>query len=451
MLREVGAKLDERTGSNRFLQAAMKKVFPDHWSFLLGEVALYSFVVLLATGVYLTFFFVPDAEPITYTGSYVALDGITMSRAFESTLRLSFDVRAGLLIRQIHHWAALVFIAAIVAHLMRIFFTGAFRKPREINWVIGVALLLLGIVNGFAGYSLPDDLLSGTGLRIAYSIAQSIPLLGPWLASLGFGGPYPAPEIIPRLYTLHILLVPALIVAVLSVHLALIVRQKHTQFPGPGRTEENVVGTPLWPRFAAKSTGLFLMVSATLVALGGLFQINPIWLYGPYHPSQVSAPAQPDWYMGWLEGALRIFPNWEIRAFGFEIPNVFFPGVLLPGITFGILFAWPFLEARLTGDHQIHHLLDEPSARPWRTSIGLAALSFFMVLFIAGSNDVIASRFQLSVNAVTYTLRVLVLIVPPLVGAVAYRIATERSSGPPRRPTEETIVRSEGGGFHTHD
>jgi ubiquinol-cytochrome c reductase cytochrome b subunit len=449
MLKRVLEWFDRRLGTSRVLRAGMRKVFPDHWSFMLGEIALYSFVVLLATGVYLTLFYVPDAQHITYEGSYKALQGVEMSRAYESTIRLSFDVREGLLIRQIHHWAALVFIAAIVIHLLRIFFTGAFRKPRELNWIIGMTLLLLAIVNGFAGYSLPDDLLSGTGLRIAYSITQSIPLVGTWAAALLFGGPYPSSAIIPRLFTVHILLVPGAIIALLGAHLAILVRQKHTQYPGPGRTEHNVVGSSLWPRFVAKTIGLFLLIAATLALLGGVFQINPVWFYGPYHPAQVSAPAQPDWYMGWLEGALRLFPNWEIRAFGFVIPNVFFPGVLLPGITFGLLYLWPFIEARFTKDRGEHHLLDYPSSRPWRTGFGFGALAFFVILVVAGSNDVIASRFELSLNTFTHTLRALVLTVPFVVGAVAYWIAKERGT-PQIRPATHEFVRTKDGGYEIH-
>jgi ubiquinol-cytochrome c reductase cytochrome b subunit len=438
--------IDSRVGGRAVVRAAMRKVFPDHWSFLLGEVALYSFVLLVATGVYLTFFFVPDAERVVYQGSYSALHGLEMSRAYESTLRLSFDIDGGLLIRQMHHWAALVFVAAVLSHLLRVFFTGAFRRPREINWMVGLTMLLLAIVNGFAGYSLPDDLLSGTGLRIAYSITESIPLVGTRLAGLAFGGAFPSPEIIPRLYTLHILLVPVAIGGLLAAHLALVVRQKHTQFPGPGRTESNVVGTRLWPRFAAKTTGLFFLVGATTAILGGLAQINPVWLYGPYNAAQVSAPAQPDWYMGWLEGALRLFPNWEIRAFGFEIPNPFFPGVLLPGLTFAGLYLWPFIEARILGDSAIHHLADRPSTLPWRTAIGVTALSFYGVLFIAGSNDILASRLHLSINAVTQTLRALLFVVPAIAGVAAHRVASER--GRERlRPRQVSIARTTEGGF----
>ncbi len=323
----------------------LDKVFPDHWSFLLGEVSLYCFVVLVLTGIYLSFFFSPSTSVVTYDGSYGPLRGVEMSQAYESAIRISFDVRAGMVMRQIHHWAALLFIAAIIAHLARIFFTGAFRRPRELNWMIGVTLLVLAMINGFAGYSLLDDQLSGTGLRIANAIILSVPIVGTWVSSLLFGGPYPGPEMLQRLFVAHILLIPAVIGVLIAVHLALVIRHKHTQYPGPGKREDNVVGQRLWPTYTAKAGGLFFLVASVLAALGGLAQINAIWVTGPYRGADVSSASQPDWYMGWTEGGLRLMPPWEIRAFGFQIPNPFFPGVLLPSIVFGILYVWPFIEA----------------------------------------------------------------------------------------------------------
>ncbi len=414
--------LDDRVGTSPGLRHAMRKVFPDHWSFMLGEIALYSFIVLVLTGTFLAFFYDASSAETVYQGSYAPLHGQQVSAAYDSVLHLSLEVRAGLVMRQIHHWAALLFVAAIVAHLCRIFFTGAFRRPREINWVLGVTLLLLGIFNGFSGYSLPDDLLSGTGLRIAYSIALSVPLVGTWIAFLLFGGEFPSTHILGRLLALHLFIVPALIAAVLGVHLFLIWHQTHTQFPERGRTETNVVGSRLWPTYATKSVGLFFLVFAILAALGGLVQINPVWLYGPFHATQVTSPAQPDWYLGWLEGALRLFPSWEIRAFGYEIPNPFFPAVLLPGITFAMLYAWPFLEAWVTKDRRPHNLLDRPRDRPARTAFGTATLSFYVVLFVAASNDIIARWLRVRVEMVTVTFQVLVLVTPPIVGFVTYRV-----------------------------
>jgi ubiquinol-cytochrome c reductase cytochrome b subunit len=421
IVRRTTRWLDDRLGVSSFARTALDKVFPDHWSFMLGEIALYCFVLLVLTGIYLSFFFVPSSRDVLYQGTYAPLRGVGVSEAFASVLRISFDVRAGMVFRQMHHWAALVFVAAIVLHLSRIFFTGAFRRPREINWIIGVTLLLLAMFNGFTGYSLPDDLLSGTGLRIAYSIALSIPAAGTWLAFLVFGGEFPANDIISRLYVMHIFLVPAALATLITIHLALIWHQKHTQFPGPGRTETNVVGSRLWPTYTAKSVALFFVVGAVLGLLGGLAQINPVWLYGPFVPSAVSSPAQPDWYLGWLEGALRLFPNWEIRAFGHTVPNPFFPAVLLPGITFLLLYLWPFLDRRFGGDGLPHELLDRPRDRPMRTALGAVALTFYGVLFFAASNDVMARLFHVSVTGVTWVFRILVLVLPPVVGFAVYR------------------------------
>jgi ubiquinol-cytochrome c reductase cytochrome b subunit len=423
--------LDDRLGATSFTRDALNKVFPDHWSFMLGEIALYCFVFLVATGTFLAFFFVPSAEEVVYRGSYEPLQGVQVSQAFASVMRISFDVRAGLVIRQAHHWAALLFVAAIVAHLSRIFFTGAFRRPRELNWLIGVTLLLLAIANGFSGYSLPDDLLSGTGLRIAYSIALSIPLIGTWLAYLVFGGEFPAPDILSRLQVIHIYLVPLAMAGLIAAHLAIVWRQKHTQFPAPGRTETNVVGSVFWPTYAARSVGLFFAICGLLAAMGGLLQINPIWLYGPFVPEAVSSPAQPDWYVGWLEGALRLFPAWEPELFGFRLPNPFFPGVLLPTVTFGLLYAWPFLEARFTHDRAEHHLLDRPRDRPVRTAIGVGVLSFYAVLLLGGSNDILARFLGVPVGAVTVTLRVMVLALPLAAALIAHRVmrALRQSGG----------------------
>lgn len=417
--------IDDRLGTAGFAKKALRKVFPDHWSFLLGEIALFCFVILLATGTFLTLFYRPDAEAVIYTGPYAPLQGQEVSAAYESVLRLSFEVRAGLVMRQIHHWAALVFVASIVVHAMRIFFTGAFRRPRETNWIIGMTLLLLAIGMGFTGYSLPDDLLSGTGLRIAYSVLISIPFIGPYLAFLIFGGEFPSEGIITRLFVLHVMLLPALIIGLITAHLAILWRQKHAQFKGPGRAEDNVVGKPFWPQQAFKSVGLMLLTGAVLAAMGGLIQINPVWDYGPFDPSSVSAPSQPDWYIGWLEGALRLFPPFDFTLFGVTVPSPFIPGVVIPGIAFTIMFAWPFIEARVTGDTEEHHLLDNPRDVPVRVGIGVAALLFFLVLTVAGGNDVLAIFFNLSVETITNLLRILIFLIPGLGGYLSYRIAID--------------------------
>lgn len=458
MIRRVLRWFDDRLGAAHFSRSVLNRVFPDHWSFMLGEIALYCLIVLIGTGVYLTMFFEPSNRDVVYEGSYEALRGVEMSAAYASALDLSFDVRAGLVMRQIHHWAALVFVAAILVHMLRVFFTGAFRRPRELNWMIGVALFVLSIANGFFGYSLLDDLLSGTGVRVANAIMLSIPLIGPWLAFTFFGGEFPSDAMIPRFFVLHVLILPAAIVALLSVHLGLVWRQKHTQFRAPGRTEENIAGSRLWPAYAMKSVGLFFVVAAVLAALGGLFQINPVWVYGPFRGAEATAAvtyaSQPDWYMGWLDGALRLFPAWELTIGWFRIPNPFWPGVLLPTIVFTVLFVWPFLEERLSRDRAAHNLLDRPRDAPLRTAFGAGALTFVGVLFFAGSNDVLAGVFSTTPEALVTLLQWLLVPLPLAVGAVTWRICRElqRQGAHPVVGVESHHVRrTAGGGYEPGD
>jgi ubiquinol-cytochrome c reductase cytochrome b subunit len=403
--------------------ALLRKAFPHHWSFFLGELALYSLIVLIVTGVYLTLFFQPSMSEVVYDGSHEPLRGIRMSQAYASTLDISFDVRGGLLIRQMHHWAALVFAAAAGAHLLRIFFTGAFRRPREVNWLIGVTLFVLAMTEGFAGYSLPDDLLSGTGLRIAQGIVLSIPVVGTYLQMFLFGGEYPGEDVIDRLYSLHILLLPGLLVGLVTVHLILVFTLKHTQWSGPGRTNRNAVGKPMFPQFSTSSAGLFFMVSGLLAALSAVAQINPVWAYGPYRPDHVSTGSQPDWYVGFLEGSLRLIPPWETELAGHTLMwNVLLPAVVLPGALFTVLYAYPFLEAWVTGDRREHHLCDRPRDRPVRTGLGVAGVVFYAVLLLAGGNDVIAFVFQLPIEGLTWALRVSVIVLPVVAYLVTKRV-----------------------------
>ncbi|MFF0399101.1 cytochrome bc complex cytochrome b subunit [Streptomyces sp. NPDC005248] len=429
--------MDARLPVSELAKQLVRKAFPDHWSFLLGEIALYSFVVLLLTGVYLTLFFDPSMTESVYTGSYAPLQGVRMTQAYTTTLAISFDVRGGLLIRQIHHWAALVFVAAISVHLLRIFFTGAFRKPREANWIVGVTLFVLALLEGFAGYSLPDDLLSGTGLRTAATIVGSIPVVGTYVEMFVFGGQFPGNDVIPRLYAVHILLVPGLIVALITVHLMLVAYLKHTHWAGQGRTNKNAVGSPAFPHFTAKTTGFFLMVFGVLALLGGLAQINPVWNYGPYRADQVSGDAQPDWYVGFLEGALRLMPPWETDIAGHTVMwNVFIPTLVLPGVVFTLLFLYPFFEQWVTGDRGEHHLCDRPRNRPTRTGLGVAAIVFYAVLLVAGGNDVVAFSFRVSIEVMTWILRIALVVAPLLAFALTKRLCLALQMRDRRRLTE---------------
>ncbi len=406
---------DDRFGGAGALKTAMNKVFPDHWSFMLGEIALYSFIILLLTGVYLTLYFVPSMTEVVYNGSYLPLKGVKMTEAYASSLNISFDVRGGLLIRQIHHWAALFFVGAMSVHMIRIFFTGAFRKPREANWIIGSILLLLGIVEGFAGYSLPDDLLSGTGLRITEGIILATPLAGTWVSSLLFGGEFPGADFIPRLFTIHVLLIPGIFLALITAHMLLVVFHKHTQFPGPGRTNKNVVGYPLFPVYIAKAGGFFFIVFGIITLISALATINPIWMFGPYIPNAVGAGSQPDWYMGFLDGAVRIMPGFELQLFNNTlVMNLIVPAMILPGLMMTPMILYPWIEAWASGDKREHHLLDRPRNAPTRTALGVMALTFYGILWISGGNDLIATTFGLSINAITWTFRFGLFIIPAI-------------------------------------
>ena len=424
-LSRAGREFDERFGGSGFLSKALKKVFPDHWTFLLGEIAMYSFFILVASGIFLTFFFKPSMRDVVYNGRYMPLRGVTMSEAYESTLRLSFDVRGGLLMRQIHHWATIIFLASMVVHMLRNFFTGAFRKPRELNWVIGIILFTLAILNGLFGYSLPDDLLSGTGIRILEGVMVSLPIVGSYLTMFLFGGEFPGNDIIPRLFTVHVLLIPGILLALIPLHGVILTwRQTHTQFPAEGRTDRNVQGKPFFPVFITKTTAFFLWVFAATTFLATFFQINPIWLFGPYDPASISAGSQPDWYMGFLEGALRIMPAWEIDALGHSLPlSVIIPSLVVPGVLFTGLAIYPWLERWATGDHRIHNLLDRPRDVPTRTGIGVAGVIFYGMLWLAGGNDIIAKTFDIPLYGTTWFFRIAVILGPIIGFGIARRMA----------------------------
>jgi ubiquinol-cytochrome c reductase cytochrome b subunit len=444
MSSRIGLWLDARLHLAKPMRSALNHVFPDHWSFMLGEIALYSFVVLVITGTFLAMFFNASSAEVIYHGPYHPLDGIKMSAAYESVMHLSFGVPACLLIRQMHHWAALVFLGAIVVHMARIFFTAAYRRPREINWLIGLTLLVLAMANGYFGYSIGGDLLSGAGLRIGYAILLSIPVIGPWLAFLVMGGTVPNAGTIPRMYGLHIFLIPALITVLLALHLGIIWRQKHTNYPGPRRTKRTIVGARVWPTYTAKSIGLFFLVFGVIAALGGLVQIDPVWLYGPYDPVAILPGAQPDWYLGWIEGAMRLFPGVNLHFAHWLVPEVFFPAVLLPALIFIILYLYPFLEKLFSLDEKPHNVLRLPYQQPFNTALGCAVFTFLLVLFFAAGDDVIAVATDTSVVTIRTILRVLVFVVPAVTFVLVYLLCARarrrnpepQSTLPPDLPPE---------------
>ena len=428
--------LDERVGLGSVVKGFGRKVFPDHWSFMLGEVALYSFVITIISGTFLTFFFNPSMAPTIYEGAYAPLKGVQMTVAYSSALDISFEVRGGLLMRQVHHWAALLFVAAVGLHMLRVFFTGAFRKPRELNWVVGFLLFVMAMAAGFTGYSLPDDLLSGNGLRIIDGMIKGFPLVGPAMSSGLFGGEFPGDQVIQRMYALHIMIVPALIIVLIALHLMMVIMHKHTHYSGPGRTDSNVVGYPLMPVYVAKAGGFFFIVFGVLMAIAATFTINPIWNYGPYDPSPVGAGTQPDWYIGWLDGALRLAPsNWDVTIAGYVYPM----GVLVPTVIslvfLAAVAAYPFLENWVTGDKREHHVLDRPRNAPTRTAIGAAGVTFYAVLWAGASTDLIAIQFQMSLNQVLTAMQVMLIIGP----FIAYWI-TKRTCLSLQRKDREVVL-----------
>ena len=436
------------------------KVFPGHGSFLLGEIAMFAFMVLVATGIYLAFAYEASNETVEYRGSYEPMVGVDVSRSYASVMDITFDRPGGWVIRQTHHWAAVVFIATLTLHAARVFFTGAFRHPRRLNWTIGVSLLALALGAGYLGLTLPHDLLGGTGARIGHAELLSVPLIGPGLVDLLFAGEFGNPDMLHRLWLLHVVVVPILIGMMLAAHLALVWTQTHTQFAEddggddhaamePSREErarderareERVTGDRVWPLHALKSSGAGLITFGTLLMMGAAFEIAPIWLYGPFDAAASTVPAQPDWYLGWVEGLLRLVPSTGFVLFGrWEVPNAFVVGVLVPALAFAVLYAVPWIDARFTGDHDVHHVLERPRDRPVRTALGVAGLTVLLVLTIAGSHDLAALLARVPVERVTTAYRWMLVLAPPLAGWLAYSIC--RSLATDEQSDEQTARR----------
>ncbi|MFE0689507.1 cytochrome bc complex cytochrome b subunit [Streptomyces sp. JH002] len=427
---------DGRVGIYSLAKANMRKIFPDHWSFLLGEICLYAFIILIATGVYLTLFFVPSMAEVEYHGSYAPMNGLLMSEAYASTLDISFEVRGGLLVRQIHHWAALIFVVGIFMHMMRVFFTGAFRKPREVNWVFGFLLFVLAILTGLTGYSLPDDLLSGVGIRFSEGAMLAVPVVGSYLQMFVFGGEFPGTDIIPRFFVAHVLLLPGIMAALVVAHLILIVFHKHTHYAGPGRRNTNVVGFPLFPVYMAKAGGFFFLVFGVIAIIAATTTINGVWVLGPYRPDQITSNAQPDWYLGFSEGLVRLMPGWEwvipggyTLNFGLLVPLAVFPLMLI------IIAVYPFFESWVTKDRREHHIAERPRNAPTRTAFGVAWISWYLVALVAGGNDVIALKFGLSINTITWICRIAFFVLPVLVFWATRRVCL----GLQRRDKEKVL------------
>jgi len=419
----------------------------DHWSFLFSQIAVYSFAMAVVTGVLLAVFFKPSMTGVIYHGSYQPLNGVQMSQAYESTLHISFDVRGGLLMRQIHHWAALIFVAAVCLQLLRLFFTGAFRRPRVLNWLIWVILLVLGMAVGWTGGILPNDMMSGGSLGVLQAVLESIPVVGTRLMLWVFGGDVPGHDIIPRLFWVHALL-PVAMAGLFALRRRLVRRHGHTRFAGPPGSGR--LGS-LKRAPAAAALAMFFATCGVLALLGTLAQVNPVWLSGPYQPGSISAGAVPDWYMGFLDGALRIMPGWQLEVSGHPlILAILVPAVLVPGAFFTLLAAYPLIERRLTGDRGVHHFLDRPRDAATRTAVGAAGITFYGLLWAAAANDQISDHFHLDLYAVTWFFRLAVLAGPLVAYTLTQRIclgltARERDEAEHGRKTGRIVMSPDGG------
>jgi len=431
MMRGIVGFLDERFGSNAGARFLLRKIYPDHWSFYLGEFALYAFGLLVVTGVWLTFV-------------YQASD----RDAYASVVALSRAAPIGYLIRQVHHWSAVAFVASILIHMARIFFTAAFRKPRELNWVVGVTMLILASLDGLTGYSLPNDALSGTGLRITDSILLAVPFAGAWASEVFTGGGFPGPLLLQHLYTIHVYFLPVMIGLLLTAHLGMVILQKHTQFVNE---PQSVVGRRFWPDYALRTLAALAVTVAVIVALASTVEINPIGAYGPYSDWTVTNPAVPDWYAAFLDGALRLGPALELTIFGHPIPAVFWPGIALPSVAFGVLLCWPWIDAAFSHDRAAHDVLVPPTFAPWRVGAGSALIAGGVFLTLAASDDQQALVMHQPVQSLVTFYRFLVPLGSLLAGALAAVVARELRARSAAYGTESeraiVLRRNDAGGF----
>jgi ubiquinol-cytochrome c reductase cytochrome b subunit len=394
------------------------------WSNLFGVVTFACLLVLAVTGVLLATWYTPSNELVTYDGPYGPLRGATVTEAFASTMHISFEQTGGLLVRQTHHWAALVMPASMIMQLLVTFFTGGFRRPRQLSWVLLVVAFILVLAAGWSGYALPDDMLSGTGLRIVEGVVLSIPFIGTWAANWMFGGPFPG-QIIENLYPVHAVIAPGLLLLVMAVRAMLALRHGQATHPrsAPASVPAPTLGLRLWPDAALRAAGMAGMTSAVLILLGATSTISPVWSYGPASVGEVGAGSQPDWYMGFLDGALRLVPvGWEAEWMGWTITFATLVPLLVIAGYFAILIIYPYLEAWVDQDKQAHHVLDRPRNVPVRTGIGVAGALFYGILWGAASADIVSTEFGVPFETIITTLQVALLVGPALAFEVTRRI-----------------------------
>ncbi|AZH25802.1 cytochrome b [Haloplanus aerogenes] len=436
-------------------QGFLGKAFPAEDSFLLGEVALFCFLFLVLSGVFLGFFYEPSISDVEYEGSVAEFQGEEMPEAFVSVLHITYTVPFGMFIRRLHHWAAHLFVASIGLHMLRVFFTGAYRNPREPNWVVGTALAVLAMGAAYTGYALPFDEFAATATSIGYNLTVSVPLVGDFFGEIVFGGQFPTSATIPRLYFLHVLIIPAAIAVGLAVHMAILIRQKHTEAPRDddvevgGRTVDRdddsvIVGLPAVPNQTAVSAVVFFLTAATLSMLAGFLPVHNVAEYGPNDPASTPNLIMPDWFLMWVYGFLKLLPKWFSFSVGsIHVSTEFIGGIVLPGLVFAAVLAWPFIDRT-----EAIHFTADPLSRPRQTAVGVAAVAFIMIASIAGMNNILAAQvLGTTTDVVNPILTAALLGVPPLFAAITYFLLRDGAS----EGSDEGATPAAGGGGGADD
>ena len=405
----------------RWATELRRRAVPNRWAHTFGVISMAAMLVLLVTGLYLMYFYDASSEYVTYDGSYAPLRGADVSLAYASTLHLSLEVRGGLLARQAHHWSALVLPASLMLQLFSTFVTGAFRKPRRSMWLLLFATFVLALAAGVTGYAMPDDSLSGTGLRIMNGMMLGIPVIGAPLALFLFGGEFPG-RVLENFYPLHVFVLPGLIAAVVALRLRLAYR-RGPLLAARSRDDSEPMTAPALGATVARSGGLFFIAAGVLVIMGGTMTVAPIWLYGPAESDTAAAGSQPDWYMAFLDGALRLVPpGWELVLWGRTWPLALLVPLGVVGVFLMLVAIYPFIEGWLSHDDHEHHVLDRPRDNPTRTGAGAAGAVFYGALLVSGGVDVIATELHLSFNDLIYFFRVTIVLGPVLAFVVTRAI-----------------------------
>jgi len=437
-------------------ESTLGKAFPAEDSFLLGEVALICFVVLVLTGTFLGVFFEPSTSDVEYEGSVEEYQGEDMPASYVSVLNITYDVPFGMLIRRMHHWAAHLFVASIGLHMLRVFFSGAYRNPREPNWVVGSGLAVAAMFAAYTGYALPFDEFASTAVGIGYNVAVSIPIVGDTVGALVFGGEFPSTATIPRLYFLHVFVIPVIIAGLLAVHFAILIRQKHTEAPRdgdvPGReaVDEHddtvVVGLPAFPNQAAVTGVVTFLTLATLSLLAGFLPVHNVAEYGPNDPASTPSLVMPDWFLMWGYGFLKLTPSWlSFDLLGVHVSSEFVGGVVLPGLVIGAVVVWPFLDRV----EEPTHFTTSPLERPWQTAVGVAGVVFVMIASIAGMDVIVAEELGTTTADLRRPLTGLLLLGPLVAAGITYGVLRDSGDDGPEPGGGESPFENDASGANS--